>query len=66
MAKPRTLKDMVLSHLDPDPEKAEHIYNNLTNDELIDEISKTVFTDFGDAHGMLYGNDEIDDLVGRN
>jgi hypothetical protein len=52
MVKPTKLKDMVLRKLDrKDPIKAEAMYDNLSNDDLIDLIAGTVFTDFGFRHG---------------
>jgi hypothetical protein len=48
MVKPAKLKDMVLRKLDrKDPAKAEAMYDNLSNDDLIDLIAGTVFTGFG-------------------
>lgn len=46
LKRPRKLKDNVLSLLDNDPVKAEAKYNALSNDELIEIISSTVYTDF--------------------
>lgn len=47
LKRPRKLKDMVLSLLDNDPVVAEAKYNALSNDELIEIISSTVYTEFG-------------------
>lgn len=51
MPRSNKLKDLILSQLDTDPVKAEAMYDNLSNDELIEHIASTCFTDFGYHRG---------------